>query len=134
MYRPLIILNINGDIIRKSKPICTFPKSITRTKNGNIFVVDECEGNGKVIIIDDKEEEVNAYTGSNLTHDNKFTPENITATASDIVIITEPNEHNIYFLTNSGQYITHYNTEHISILYNNNNNYIKFFIYRGLHS
>jgi hypothetical protein len=96
-------------------------------------VVDECEGNGKVIIIDDKEEEVNAYTGSNLTHDNKFTPENITATASDIVIITEPNEHNIYFLTNSGQYITHYNTKHISILYNNNNNN-KFVIYKELHS
>ena len=66
-YRPLIILNINGGIIRKSKPICTCPKSITRTKNGNIFVVDECEGNGKVIIIDDNEEEVNIYTGSKLT-------------------------------------------------------------------
>ena len=66
-YRPLIILNINGDIIRKSRPICTCLKSITRTKNGNIFVVDECEGNGKVIIIDDNEEEDNIYTGSKLT-------------------------------------------------------------------
>lgn len=81
----------------KSKPIFTCPKSITRTKNGNIFVVDECGGNGKVIILDDKEKEVNIYTGSKLTHDNKFTPENITATASDIVIITEPNEHSIFW-------------------------------------
>jgi len=56
-------------------------------------VVDECEGNGKVIILNDEEEEVNIYTGSKLTHDNKFTPENITPTAADIVIITEPNEH-----------------------------------------
>lgn len=80
-------------------------------------MVDECEGNGKVVILNDEAEEVNTYTGSKLTDDNKFTPENITATASDIVIITEPNEHNIYFLTDSGQYITHYNTEHINMLY-----------------
>ncbi|XP_071161346.1 uncharacterized protein [Mytilus edulis] len=91
----------------------TYVRNITRTKNGNICVVDKLseDGRGRVVILSENGDVLNTFSGHPKINSDKkpFKPMCAFTTPSDNIIVSNLT-HNIYFLNNSGNYIGYCDT------------------------
>ncbi|XP_063402663.1 uncharacterized protein LOC134686805 [Mytilus trossulus] len=98
---------------RQGNPIFTYVLKITRTKNGNICVVDILseDERGRVVILSEDGDVLNIFSGHPEVNTDKipFKPMCAFTTPSDNIIVSNLN-HNIYFLNNSGNYIGYCDT------------------------
>ncbi|XP_052105877.1 uncharacterized protein LOC127738595 [Mytilus californianus] len=124
--RAVFVMNEEGELEtvyehdKHNQPIFTYPRRITSTKNGNIFVVD-CEpacSRGRVVVLEEGGHIINEYTGHpDISKDQPFKPRDIVATPKDNVVVSHQNDSSLYILNNQGHPMTYYNTNNIGIFY-----------------
>ncbi|XP_063425285.1 uncharacterized protein LOC134708569 [Mytilus trossulus] len=106
---------------RKGNPIFTFVLNITRTRNGNIFIVDRLSKNytGRVVILSEDGDVLNTFSGNPEVNTEKilFQPIRVFTTPSDNIIISNLTHCILYFLNNSGNYIGWKDTSKLGIIY-----------------
>ncbi|CAC5415136.1 unnamed protein product [Mytilus coruscus] len=129
LRRVVIIMDRNGnhestyEYDSQGNPIFSNIKSITRTKNGNICVVDKIseDSRGRVMILSEKGDVLNIFKGHSEinTDEIPFQPCLVFTAPSDNIVVSSwiPNVHSIYFLNSSGNYIGWFDTSKIGILY-----------------
>ncbi|XP_071168690.1 uncharacterized protein [Mytilus edulis] len=123
--RVAILMNQNGDHERvyehdqHKQPIFTFPRSITSTSNGNIYVVDRVsDERGRVVVLGQGGDIINIYTGDKeINKDRPFVPTNIVTAPRDNVIVADLNTHTLHILNNAGLLMTCYKTSDINIIF-----------------
>ncbi|CAC5390747.1 unnamed protein product [Mytilus coruscus] len=104
-----------------NKNLFTYPRHITSTSNGNIFVVDRLDDDyrGRVVVLSQGGDILGTYTGlSEVNTDNDpFTPRGILTLPSDNIIVTDMDNHLLHILTDHGQIITYYTLQDMGIIY-----------------
>ncbi|CAC5363860.1 unnamed protein product [Mytilus coruscus] len=103
-----------------NQPIFTYPRSISSTRNGNIFVLDYHLGrsSGRVVVLEQGGDIINEYTGHSDIHtDQPFNPRDIVATPKDNVVVKGQNYSFLYILNNQGYLVTYYNIKNIGIIH-----------------
>lgn len=91
-----------------SKALFTLPKKITKNINGYICVIDQPMGsdNGKVVVIGKFGEPKWIYSGHpDINSENAFSPNDILATSSGLVLVAERKTNAIHVLSKDGQFI-----------------------------
>ncbi|XP_052093363.1 uncharacterized protein LOC127729589 [Mytilus californianus] len=106
---------------RQGRPIFSHVLSITRTKNGNIFVVNKlsADHSGRVVILSEDGDVLNTFSGNSEVNTDEilFQPLRVFTTPSDNIIISNLTHSILYFLNNSGNYIGWRNTKKVGIIY-----------------
>ncbi|XP_063431660.1 uncharacterized protein LOC134714350 [Mytilus trossulus] len=123
--RVVILLNQNGGHERvyehdqHKKTIFTFPYRMTRTRNGNIHVVDEVSKDSiRVVVLGQGGDVINIYTGdTKINKDIPFLPRDIVTTPRDNVIVSVPGNDAFHILNNDGLLMTYYKTSVMDIIY-----------------
>ncbi|XP_076099230.1 uncharacterized protein LOC143068810 [Mytilus galloprovincialis] len=103
-----------------NQPILNYPKRITSTRNGNLFVVDCSQtcSSGRVVVLEKGGDITNVFTGHlDINKDRPFKPRDIVTTAMDNVVVKSLNDPCLYILNNQGYPVTYYNTCNIGIIY-----------------
>ncbi|XP_071136251.1 uncharacterized protein [Mytilus edulis] len=105
---------------RHGNPIFTYVRNITRTKNGNICVVDKLSEDyrARVVILSEDGDVLNTFSGHPEVNTDKihFKPKCVFTTSSDNIIVSSTSSY-IYFLNNSGNYIGYCDTSIKGIMY-----------------
>lgn len=104
-----------------SLPLFTQPYRVTNTSNGNIFVVDSLDKQfrGRVVVIGKTGNIERIYSGH---HDvnakgKPFTPIDILATPSDIILVVDWMIHAVHILNSDGDFISYFCVNDIGIQY-----------------
>ncbi|VDI51645.1 P2X purinoceptor 4 [Mytilus galloprovincialis] len=106
---------------RYPKPLFTLPVRVASTSNGNICVVDTLEKDlrGRVVVIGQAGKVKGIYSGHDDVNskDKPFKPQDILATPSDNILVTDWENHLIHILNHDGEFISYYNLKDIGIYY-----------------
>lgn len=119
----VIVMKKNGDheTVHKNdgnnKPIFRYPRSITTTYNGNIFVAD-CErrdDKGIIFVLGPGGDVINTYVGQPEIQRRKklFRSDNIKTSSSNKVIVADMDNEILHILDELGNLIAYYNTDGI---------------------
>ncbi|VDI05767.1 stromal interaction molecule 1 [Mytilus galloprovincialis] len=103
-----------------NKPIFKLPLIVTSTDSGNICVVDlDMEANNvKLIVLGTEGKVINTYEGRReINTKHPFKCVGVAKTPRDNIIVSDPENHLLHILDSNGNYITHYKTEDMGILY-----------------
>ncbi|XP_063410446.1 uncharacterized protein LOC134693538 [Mytilus trossulus] len=103
-----------------NKRIFTYPRCISVTSNGNIFVVDhlDTDHRGRVVVLSPEGDILLIYNGHPGVNTKKdpFRPVGILTTQSDTTVITDMENHSLRILSDQGQIITYFNLRDMGIL------------------
>ncbi|VDI19161.1 Hypothetical predicted protein [Mytilus galloprovincialis] len=123
--RVVIVMDQEGKHMKEyehdsnNKPLFTHPDSITTTSNGNTFVVDRVndEGRSKVVVLEQGGDVIQIYSGHPHinTESSPFKPVKLLTMASGSVIVTELNVDTLNILNNYGQLISYHDLLDIGI-------------------
>lgn len=104
-----------------NKNLFTYPRRVTSTSNGNVFVVDRLNDNyrGRVVVLSQGGDIMGIYNGMSEVNTDKdpFTPRGILTLPSDNIIVTDMDNHLLHILTDHGQIITYYTLQDMGIIY-----------------
>ncbi|CAC5356275.1 unnamed protein product [Mytilus coruscus] len=106
-----------------NKPLFTFPRNITCTINGNIFVIDKHNANGKgpgrVVVLGQGGGVLQIYSGHpDINTENKpFKPADLLTMSSGSIIVIDRHISTIHILNSLGQLITYNNLLDIGIIH-----------------
>jgi len=119
----VIVMKKNGDheTVYKNdennKPIFRYPRSITTTYNGNIFVSDckSSDDKGIIFVLGPGGNVINTYVGQPEIQTRKklFRSENIKTSSSNKVIVADMDNQILHILDELGNLIAYYNTDGI---------------------
>ncbi|CAC5382209.1 unnamed protein product [Mytilus coruscus] len=122
----LVVLDQEGNQLKEyehdkhNKRLFTYSRCITSTINGNIYVVDMLnkDGRGRVVVLEPGGDILGIYPGHQdvNTETEPFRPVGILTTPSDNIIVTDFEAHLLHILINQGQVITYYNLSDMEIL------------------
>lgn len=104
-----------------NKNLFTYPRRVTSTSNGNVFVVDRLNDDyrGRVVVLSQGGDILGIYNGLPEVNTDKdpFTPRGILTLPSDNIIVTDMDNHLLHILTDHGQIITYYTLQDMGIIY-----------------
>ncbi|XP_052074889.1 uncharacterized protein LOC127712476 [Mytilus californianus] len=103
-----------------NKPVFKCPLVVTSTDSGNICVLDvDTEADKyKIIVLGTAGKVINTYEGrKDIDTKHPFRCSGIAITPRDNIIASDLKSHLLHILDSDGNYITHYKTEDIGILY-----------------
>ncbi|CAC5411648.1 unnamed protein product [Mytilus coruscus] len=113
--RVVIVMDTSGkhettyEYDRQGNSIFTFINNITRTKNGNIFVVDQLskDFSGRVVILSRNGDILNTFSGHSEVNTDKipFEPFRAFTTHSDNIVVSNLISSILYFFNSSGNLI-----------------------------
>ncbi|XP_052100327.1 uncharacterized protein LOC127734476 [Mytilus californianus] len=124
--KALLVMNANGqeetvyELDQENRPLFTYPRKITDTRNGNIHVIDYKPSGfkGSVVTLGKEGNIINKYKGDpNISVMSGFKPVDIVTTPKDNVVLADVDTHTIHFLSNYGHLLTYFHTNDIGILY-----------------
>lgn len=100
------------------KNLFTYPRSITSTSNGNIFVIDQLskDDTGRVVVLSEDGNKQSIYTGHPSNKVN-FTPVGIATTPKDKILVTDGNNHALHVLDCNGCFLVYIDTRDLGIIY-----------------
>ncbi|VDI32312.1 Hypothetical predicted protein [Mytilus galloprovincialis] len=121
----VIVMDQEGKYLKKyehdgnTKPIFTYPRSISSTSDGSIFVVDRVhdDARGRVVVLARGGEIIQIYSGHpHINTERKpFKPVYVSTISSGRIIVTELETNTVHILNNYGHLITFYNLLDIGI-------------------
>lgn len=127
--RVVIVMDQKGNRIKEyeydnnNKPLFTFPRNLTSSINGNIFVIDKQNANGKgpgrVVVLGNEGSVKQIYSGNPdiNTNNNPFEPADLMTMSSGSILVIDRHISTIHILDNLGQLITYYDLLNIGIIY-----------------
>ncbi|CAC5371248.1 unnamed protein product [Mytilus coruscus] len=122
--RVVIVIDKEGNHLKeyeydnKNKRLFAYPKQVTITNDGNIFVIDKLDdtSRGRVVVLEPDGNVIQVYAGhGNTNSEEPFIPAYILATPNDNIIISEDTTCTLHILDNKGQIILLYNLRNIGI-------------------
>ncbi|XP_071132937.1 protein wech-like [Mytilus edulis] len=108
---------------KNNKPLFTYPRNITSTTNGNIFVIDKQMANGKgpgrVVVLGDDGGVIQIYSGHPAinTQNNPFKPSDVLAMSSGSIVVIDRHISTIHILNSLGQLMSYHNLSDIGIIH-----------------
>ncbi|XP_071153412.1 uncharacterized protein [Mytilus edulis] len=121
----VIVMNQEGKYLKEyehdgeNKSLFTYPRSISSTSDGSIFVVDRVhdDAKGRVVVLARGEEIIQIYSGHpHINTERKpFKPVYVSIISSGRTIVTELETNTVHILNNYGHFITFHNLLDIGI-------------------
>ncbi|XP_076103869.1 uncharacterized protein LOC143072683 [Mytilus galloprovincialis] len=118
--RQVIMMSMDGEKEKvyhtdnKGKLIFTLPRRITTDNDNNVYVIDmlDEEERGRIVALDKTNGVRWIYTGNpDINKKQTFKPQDLVATKSDNIIVTDDHHHMIHILNTTGECIHYLNTK-----------------------
>ncbi|VDI46507.1 Hypothetical predicted protein [Mytilus galloprovincialis] len=108
---------------KNNTPLFTYPRNITSTINGNIFVIDKQMANGKgpgrVVVLGHGGGVIQIYSGHPdiNTQNESFKPSDLLTMSSGSIVVIDRHISTIHILNSRGQLMTYHNLSDIGIIH-----------------